>query len=212
MRTPLLLSLFIASIISCRKDAAIPEGVVYNGNVTSNNPMYPLKTGTFWVYDFYKIDTAGVESYLAGNDTVKIIKDSIVNGNKYAVFKGSYEGFSNNIFFRRDSSGYLVDEAGGIYCSFTNFTDTFYTNLGGPNWINIFIKMSHKDSIITVPAGTFVTSMLDIIQYFPSTFPYGHPAHIGPFYSKGVGVIKYRTHGPLPDYLESRLVNYYIAP
>ena len=204
--------LFISVFIfSCRKDKAIPEGIDNGGTVTQVGPDYVTTVGSFWVYDIYKVDSSGNETFFSGNDTVRIIKDSIINGNQYAVYKGHYEGSSNQVFLRRDSFGYFVDEKGEIFCSFSNFTDTFYT-YSNPPYSYIIFKMAHKDSIISAPVGTFTASKFEISQYFNPNSWADYPLRIGTYYSKGNGVVKHRTHAPPSGYMDSKLVSYYIAP
>ena len=198
------------SIFSCRKDTAVPEAVNNGGTVTPVVPFVPLTVGSFWVYDFYTIDTLGNDTY-NNSDTVKIIKDSIINGNIFAVFKGSYEQKCDNCFeFRRDSSGYLLDERSFILFSATNFTDTLEKLMFGSNgWI--FFKMNHKDSIISVPAGNLPTYEYERVLYDPIFSPKAQ--HCSTFYSYGIGVIKtHWKYSSPPNYYDSRLVSYYIAP
>ena len=203
----LLIPIFI---FSCKKDAAVPQEMNNGGTENPTKAPYVLTVGSFWVYDIYAVDSSENETLLLTKDTVSIIKDSIINGRKYATYKGDYEWISNGLFFRRDSSGYHIDEKGEIYCSFTNFTDTFRI-YGAPNSFIVF-KMAHKDSTISVPAGTFISSKFEISQYFnPNTWA-DYPLRLGTYYSKSIGVIKHRTHAPPSSYSDSKLVSYYIAP
>lgn len=201
-------------IYSCSKDVAIPK----KGNTTpvSNASFVPLTVGSFWVYNYYYVDTLGNETF-DNTDTVRIIQDSIINGKTYAMFEGLYYVYNSNntnYYFRRDSLSYLVNENGGIYFSSTNFTDTLQTYLS-PNGFHGFSKMNHKDSIINVPAGSFKTYDLEITSYMPASYsgPIKSPRYFGTFYSKGIGIIKNRTaYSQSPNYIDSKLVSYYIAP
>ncbi len=209
-KTPffLLISLIL---FSCQKDVAIPESHGHGGTVTPVVPFIPLTIGSFWVYNYYQVDTNGSESYM-NTDTVIIIKDSIINEKKYAVFKGSYEQKCNYCFeFKRDSSGYLVDEMGLIRFSTTNFTDTLEKFILDPYGGILYYKMNHKDSTISVPAGHFITSECERVEYIPFSSPKAQ--HSGAFFSYGVGIVKNRLKyfGP-PNYYDSKLVSYYIAP
>ena len=204
----IILLLFIPSfIVSCRKDVAIPEGKDFVGTVTQVGPFIPLTVGSFWVYDYFILDTGGIETY-NGRDTMRIIKDSIINGKTYAVFKGSYEQKCNNcVSLRRDSLDYLVDEKGIVYFSENNFKDTL-ANFSSNGFV-LYYKMTHKDSIISVPAGIFSTYDYERVAYFNSDIP----RHCHYFYSNGIGIVKsqWRYYGP-PNYSVAKLVNYYISP
>ncbi len=209
MRKVLFL-LFIVSIISsCRKDVAIPEGNDFEGTATPVVPFVPLTVGSFWVYDYYLLDTNGIETYM-NSDTMRIIKDSIINGHAYSVFKGSYERKCTNcISLRRDSLGYLVNENGFIYFSATNFSDTL-ENFSDSTQL-FYFKMTHKDSLISVPAGVFpVYDYERILHYYLDLRP---PQRCHYFYSYGVGIVKtqWKYYAP-PNYNAAKLVNYYIAP
>lgn len=205
---------FILALSSCRKDVTIPEGKDFDGTVTPNVPFVPLTVGSFWVYNYYYTDTLGNETFW-NTDTVQIIKDSIINGKTYVMFRGHYAFYNpNNVqYFRRDSSGYLVDNDGDIYFCYTNFIDTLATYADTITGCFMFAKMAHKDSLISVPAGTFVASKYEITEIYPSSWPWQKIRNGGQYYSSGVGIIKSRTHySGSPSYIDSKLVNYYIAP
>ena len=196
-------------LFSCSKDAAIPEGKDFGGTVTPVGPFVPLTVGSFWIYDYFLQDTNGVETYL-DRDTMSIINDTILNGKTYAVFDGSYEYKCNNYTsFRRDSLGYLIDTTGWIYFSSTNFTDTL-ENLSDSTRF-FFYKMTHKDSIVSVPAGVFQTFDYErILHYYLDIRP---TQHCHNFYSNGVGIIKTQWKYYIAySYNVAKPVNYYIAP
>ncbi|MBI3502655.1 MAG: hypothetical protein HY063_12765 [Bacteroidetes bacterium] len=194
---------------SCAKDVAIPKGKDFGGTVMPVVPFVPLTAGSFWIYDYYHLDTNKIETYI-NRDTIRIIKDSIINGKTYAVFHGSCEyKCSNCMTLRRDSSGYLVNEKGFVYFSATNFADTL-ENLSDSTGL-FFFKMTHKDSAISVPAGAFQTYDYErILHYYWDSRP---PQHCHYFYANGVGIVKSQwKYYNSSNYWLAKLVNYYIAP
>ena len=211
MRKTAFLLLISIILFSCRKDAAVPEAVNNGGTGTSVVPFVPLTVGSFWVYQYLIIDTLGNET-ITNVDTMRITKDSIINGKSYAFIKGSYQIYCPMCYsFRRDSSGYLVCERGTIFFSSTNFKDTLHV-FNSPG-IFVYYKMTHKDSSVTVPSGIFPTSDYQGSYYFPPSYPYDNPRQDGTLYSYGVGIVKnYDFYGYSKYTIESRLVSYYIAP
>jgi len=64
--------------------------------------------------------------------------------------------FSNEPLLLRDSSGYLVDSHGSILFAQDNFTDTLIIDtIVNMTW-NL-TKMTGKDSLVDVPAGSFIS-------------------------------------------------------
>jgi len=135
---------------SCKKDK---ENIV----PTPKADYYQLKIGNYWVYREFDVDTNGVTTIKDRWDSAFIEKDTLIRGYKY--FKLWYRYFMDNptqtAEFLRDSSGYLVNSVGGIWCSDNNFTDILWADTIGVTLAKKIMKMTGKDSIVTVPAGTF---------------------------------------------------------
>lgn len=179
-----------------------------------------LKTGNYWVYDFYKVDTNGVETNLNEPDSCYILKDTLVDGNRYFV-KLSFGLFHKKSTLAihipdtslvRDSSGYLLmrymDGTTRILFARDNFSGLLYTDTIAPMLWEEF-KMTGKDSVVTVPAGTFTTRSM-CMTCFPlePNYPWGIRKYPN-IYGSGIGMIKYYTGFYYsPDHYEARLVRY----
>lgn len=190
---------------------------------TTSNPLpiaatdyFPLTQGSYWIYQWYKIDSQGnAEIWASYLDSIYVSGDSIINGITYAKVEGTYIKTPITYFYR-DSSGFLVDENGGAPLFSTTLetevlgVDTFSTEVAPLFWREY--KMAANTSNVTVPAGTF-DDCLQSILYLTSLEPdYEHGVRTYPLeYAKGVGLVRQRTsfyHSP--DYLEGRLMRYNI--
>lgn len=105
-----ILSLFI---LSCKKDKLEPTPPPVNSYTHVNT------VGSYWVYDWYDVDSTGNETLWATGwkDTIRIVEDTTINGK---VFQ-HYQGKQLNQFieyFQRDSSGYVINADGSIAYSY----------------------------------------------------------------------------------------------
>ena len=177
-----------------------------------------LNPGNYWIWDFYKVDTNGVETKLDHTDSSFIYKDTLINGLQYAVKVSNQIQFTKNgewmvnadTTFLRDSSGYLVTETGYILFARDNFTDAFHTDtVPGLLWQEY--RMTGKDSLVTVPGGTFSTrTMMGV--YYPLDISYAWRIRkVYNVYGSGVGLIRF-TYGfySQPQMWEGRLVRYHV--
>jgi hypothetical protein len=94
-------------------------------------------------------------------------------------------------------------------CSDDNFTDTLYIDTNNMQIFKGYVKMTGKDSVVTVPAGSFQS-----ITYRMKVVPIQHNDHhpvryIYDVYGKNIGRIKshnfYYNGG---EQFETRLVRY----
>jgi len=172
---------------------------------------YMLKVGNYWIYQNFTADSNGIPAPGKLFDSAHIEKDTIIRGNKY------YKYWENPLLtwgsqiarFLRDSSGYLVNSSGFILCSDNNFTDTLYVDTNNLWLFTGYMKMTGKDSIVTVPAGSFqsITFRMKVVPNHPDD---PHPVrYIYDVYGKNAGKIKshnfYYNGG---EQLEVRLVRY----
>ena len=119
----------------------------------------PSETGNWWVYETIQIDSNGVvTSTNFGLDTITVTGDSIVNGNTYKVFQGSWLN-SPVTWLYRDSLGFLVNEKGEVHLSANNFTDTLAT-IEYPSILRAAFKMENVSGKVSVPFGDF-----DVVDY-----------------------------------------------
>lgn len=210
MKKALFVFAVVALIASCKKDKSIP----YDNDTPppQNTNFTPMTIGSYWVYEYSSTDTNNITT-INGTDTVRVVQDSIINGNTYRMFKGNLSyACSTCYFFRRDSSGYLVNQNGRIMFSATNFTDTLYIDTTQPLLYTANYKMI-ADTSITVPAGTFSTYDYRGHVYITNPNPIPNPRITGNFYANSIGIVKSRyVFVGGTDYLEAKLLSYYIAP
>lgn len=153
MKTFLALVIVI-TFVSCSKDAAIPQN-----NSAAAIPNYiPMTVGSYWVYDWYVVDSLGNATPQFITDSVYIEADTIIGADTFAIKVGTWHGMSPFRAYLRNSNGDLMNTAGGISFSATNYIDTLYTwypTSGGT--IMGYCKMIDIGEMVTVPAGTFRT-------------------------------------------------------
>lgn len=199
-----------AFIFSCKKD---------NLEVTCDNQLtdsyFPLTVGSYWIYQWYSVDSSGMEEILENKiDSVMVTKDTLIGGYQYAVLEGRYSfgGNPNEKFinYRRDSLGFLVDPQNNIYFSTTNTNDTLRTQTD----VAFFISYQMQNDLmpIEVPAGNF-----DCKNYQGSVIPYitvpWTEQFLNQYYAEGVGLVKENTFyfsSAHISQLERRLVEYNI--
>ncbi len=200
-------SFLLLGFYSCKKEKDESPVPTTSASTTAN--YCPRTVGSYWIYDTYNLDTNGVETFVS-TDSTYISNDSVIGGNSYSVFHGSAM-LPGNIYCRRDSSGYFIDQYGGSYFSATNFTDTLRTTTV-PGFLVSYAKMVLPAASITVPAGTYNTYdcmvTTNIVQpgYLWDTTRYTHH-----YFADGVGQI-YETMFFLssPNYIVRKLVRYHI--
>jgi hypothetical protein len=171
--------------ISCKKNTEEPAAPVTKAD------YFQLKVGNYWIYQDFRIDTSGVETLKPELDSAYIEKDTMINGYTYFKLHEKSYGLAPMTIFLRDSSGYLVNSYGFIYASDFNFTDTLYVNNTKPDWFMGYVTMVGKDSLVTVPAGTFqsITTSQKVIPTPPNTA--NHPIRYSyEIFGKGVGKMK----------------------
>lgn len=167
--------------------------------------------GSYWLYDWYSIDTLGNEKFLR-TDSTYIAGDTIINGNNYLIKKGN--GFNNNrVNYLRDSIGFVVNVEGDILWNKNSIGIIRTTN---ESEINLEWSMTSLSSNIMVPAGTFST----IERTTKACYNNGQPLtpcdtcqEEQAYFSEGLGVVFERTAyiGIFNcSYLEGRLRKYVI--
>ena len=157
MNKRFVFGLFLAlTLTACEKDVAILKDPTNPTPSTTTN-YTPLTVGSYWVYDWYAVDSSGNSTLLNITDSVYISADTIIGTDTYAIMEGTWFGFPPTRSFLRDSNGDLVNPGGGISFSATNYTDTLYHwNSGNGNETG-YLKMDDIGEMVTVPAGTFRT-------------------------------------------------------
>ena len=206
-------SLLIFSFLSCKKDTNTPDKPA--DPVTEH---YPSKVGSYWVYHWYSIDSNGVETLLSEIDTISIVGDTLLSGKKYAIYKEMFMGWQQNLTYRRDSSGYIVDQLGQVRYSYVNFKDSFEMGSDTGIW-NYYSKMFNKPDKVQVPAGSFSCVERRKVHYndpaIPLTACGDTVITFGTYYSPSVGEIKSESGWYMElkrecKKRERRLVSYYL--
>lgn len=191
--------------VSCKKESSDPTPV-------ARADYFRLQPGNYWIYEGYTIDTTGVATSTGKFDSAYIAKDTVMNGKTYfELHQNPYVLFPEQaISYLRDSSGYLVDQAGFILASDCNFTDTLWVDQTHPELYTGYLKMTGKDSVVTVNAGSFtsITSSLKVIPTPPNEA--GLPVrYMYDVYAKGAGKIKSHNFFFAGNIgIEARLVRY----
>jgi hypothetical protein len=194
--------------ISCKKNSSDGPAPA----VTAD--YFQLKTGNYWIYEGFKIDTNGLVSSTGVYDSAHIQKDTIIGGKTYyELWEKAYViGDMQFPVYLRDSSGYLVTKDGITLASDCNFTDTIELDNTYPKVYLGYVKMTGKDSLVSDALGNLYTSITASKRIVPTPPDFGYlpVRYLYDVYGKGVGKIKSHTFffsGIGPHY-EARLVRY----
>jgi hypothetical protein len=207
MKKSFILVISILSILtfSCNKKTSTDTTSVPKPD------YYQLKVGNYWIYQHFSIDSNGVANPENKWDSVYIDKDTTIRGNTY--YK-QWEPIAPGLFvsnFLRDSSGYLVSNSGRMLCSVDNFTDTIFVDSANKFLFMGYLKMTGKDSLVSVPSGTYpsITSREKVVPAQPGD---PHPIRYSYYvYGKSIGRIKSHNFYYNADlHFEVRLVRYKI--
>ena len=173
-------------------------------------PVYlPMTVGNYWIYQHFIVDSLGNETPYNVYDSVYIVKDSLINNNRYYEFDNSIS-FSTFKGLYRDSLGYLVKSTGEILFSATNFTDTihydyFYNREYRPNrpdrllFCVLKTKMNPEKQVVSTPLSEYNTLM---VNGFVTYYYYDNFGNIietintneNVYYAPNIGLIKDTYH------------------
>lgn len=198
--------LLLLCFYSCKKEKdAVPN---VPPPAASTPDYFPITTGCYWIYERFHMDTNGVETIVA-IDSSYVSGDTLINGNTFAVFVGTYYD-PNAIYCRRDSSGYIIDQHGIVYFSSTNFTDTLRTG-NTPGYYTSFYKMIPAGPV-TVPAGIFSAyGYMGTVNITLPGYLWDNPRYTYCFYADGIGLVRETNFFLMnPNYDGRRLVRYNI--
>jgi len=205
----------ILLVIACKKDNPIQQDPAPPAPPVPPPNYTPMSTGSYWVYEWYVVDSSGNAVVKNITDSVYITGDTIIGSYTYAIQEGTWFGFSPFRDFLRDSSGYLANSSGRIFFSATNYTDTLYIWNPMTGQTMGYTKMNDIGEMVSVPAGTFSTLNAEyIVVNLIGTW-----LCIGAFdihdnqYADNVGKVR-ATFQLTPDFqcrvFEQRLVHYHI--
>ncbi len=209
---PVFLFALLVTTWSCKKDdETITE------NPTTYDEYACLKTGNYWIYQQFTVDSLGNATPSDTYDSCYIEKDTLINGKTYfKLVQPSYFGVIPDKLYLRDSLHYIVDLSGNKLFSSEDFTTVFKYHvmmIGGDTLAECTIKMAHPNEVIEVPAGSFSTH--DYQMHWTMHPPYnfnGTDRYQHTRYAKGKGIISQTMPFFLgtPTYVERRLVRSYI--
>lgn len=176
-------------VSSCKKDVGILDQPAEPIPVASKG-YFPLAVGNYWVYKKYTLDTLGNVLWGISLDTVKVLKDTVINSNIFYKISGSASiNGTQSPYYCRDSSNYIIYPNGTKYC-LTNFTDTIKVDTMMNEYVRC-VMMAHHDSTIIVPAGSFKTNSLERRYYYMNIIPYGgNPQIESTIFGKEIGIIR----------------------
>lgn len=214
MKQTVVILLVVLSLFSCKKKdntvepQLVPEEPAFN---------LALQVGNYWVYEHFRIDSANIETPMNRMDCTWVDRDTIINNFRYAILEneGHLLGIENKRIMR-DSVGYLVNLAGDIFFSSTNFNDTLYRSITYyPDETILYIltaKMEKPEQTIEVGAGSFEALNFRTTILFEQDLGGGSTQYTNAYYADSVGVVmdtyKYASTS---SYYERRLVDYHAA-
>ena len=162
-KTPVLLAV-LATFMYCTKKNQDPAPLTLGP--VGDHAYYPTAVGNYWVYEEYELYADGKEIKRSKLDSVRITRDTLIDGNHYAVLEGrrqlnSAYGLSV-IDCLRDSSGFLVNQYNEVLLSPLDFKDSiqydYSTRTAVPAITSLYSRwMEPTAQVKVVPAGEFST-------------------------------------------------------
>ena len=207
MKKLLLLPLLaLLCIQACKKDDPVDN----EPQATSAAYFYPMKVGSYWIYETLNTITNDVAL-----DTIKVLRDTTVNGRTYYIFnKISFDNYvvPEAEYILGDSSGSIVDPTGFVYEVNTGAQDTI-SNSSGPDY-DMVVRTGNRDTVVNVAAGSFHTLETIMDMYYTGmTPPAVIPRRTYHYAAKGVGSIKTTYfYSAGPGELICTLKSYHLEP
>lgn len=205
----------ILLVVACKKKKQeLPDVPDNPGNAF----VMPSTVGSYWIYHWDEIDSNGVITPQSYIDTIRIIGDTLINNNLFAVYEGTMFGNNKMQWYERDSSGFVMDPNGKVVCAYNSAPTVFREDS-----VNGAYQRRGVDTPgdISVPVGTFQNAvrMYDAFGRYdgqPFTNCGLTEIKLHQYYVSGIGLISRETNWfGLLFYCQirrSRLVEYYIAP
>lgn len=77
------ISILLLFIFSCNKEALVTTCEPF---VTES--YIPMGVGSYWIYQWYEVDSSGMEELMVGKvDTITIVKDTLIGASIYKKIK-----------------------------------------------------------------------------------------------------------------------------
>jgi hypothetical protein len=221
MKSLLSLLAVVLLLSACKKDVE-KDPIIPDPEPEPPAVYMPLTHGSYWVYDHYRIDTTGEETFQNKSDSLVIQRDSIVNGVSYVVLEGKtfIQGSEWRVIdLLRDSADCVVNLRGIPLFASENYVDTLFVDkLINPTTFDTiytaYYMMSTTPESVHVPAGTFdvINSLGMITTYFENPYQIENPRQMPRLYAENVGLVMdtyFFMHAPF--HYERRLVRYHIG-
>lgn len=147
-----MLSLIVFGTTACKKeDVQTPDPCESQECVDWEMPS---KVGSYWIYEWFLVDSMGVETSLGFYDTVRIVKDTVISGSSFSVYEGTlFYTWHQFRRYQRDSSGYVIGGDGDVmYPLFPSGEEKI---IGENPPFYITQHYSNDFASRTIPAGTF---------------------------------------------------------
>ena len=213
-------SLLLTAVLffGCKKSETDLPTPIMPGN-ESQSFTWNHTAGSYWVYQWYLMDSLGNATLHGSPDSIIVLGDTIINGHTFTRFYQDHLIFQPSEFYQRDSSGFIVDHIGNIQFSYNTFNDTVSENEVGGWFINYSV-LGAEILEVTVPAGDFNVFQkriaIDFIDSPPPMTCTDTPG-FDRFYdaNNGIPVIEQIGYASpyfaICQYYERRLVEFYIA-
>lgn len=218
MKKAVIVFLSVSTLLAgCKKENEPEPAHTCPTDPPDDKYTFKQSIGSYWIYESVNLDSSYnlISSYSV--DSVYIPRDTMINGKKYFIRESvtlSGSGPSPgmiNLSPVRDSAGYIVS-VNGYYIrhdDFTNILDAYTVTT--PPYASTS-RMAYKDSLVTVPAGTFSTiDYLQEITILDPAYPYNRRKYNHTIMANGIGTI-YKTMRFYMGFnqLGVRLVRYHI--
>jgi hypothetical protein len=214
MKKILALGTFIIFAASCKKKeitttpVTIPPPAEY---------VYVTTPGSYWIYDWYQVDSLGNETMMNWKDTVRIEGDTTIDSKIYQVLKKTGTGFLEVPSFQRDSLGWIVGTAGIIYSYvgspmlLGSSTDGYYDyvgHIGEDQDINTNFGIMHAASTYLSVSKTDGSPLNNCGDYIVDYYKH---------YVSGIGLMQqeieyFSLQESMCSKKRAKLRSYYIAP
>ncbi len=203
-------------IYSCKKDN--DEDITTPPSITNYKNYSQLKVGNYWIYEEFNVDSLGNATTKNIFDSCYVEKDTMINAKSYykIVKPNPYSSDQKSVSFQRDSLHYIVDSDGAILFSSQDFASTLETNylvFESDTLCVIKRKMTDKNITVNTPAGTFITlNAKEIYSMSPPWTFAGNPRYRNIKYAENIGIVVETLPFLIsnPNYIERRLVRYYV--
>lgn len=205
------LVLIILLLSNCKKDKDRP----LEESPTAAEYFMPLKVGNYWIYK-REMENGNYPDYTISTtyDSVRITRDTVINGRTYFEIKGGLFLGLNGLF--ADSSGYIINGTGQLYPLSTRANDTVSISTDPGGAFSFVFRTGNVNTSITTGAGSFSCTQMILDFYYNTSSPPipNHNPRMGyTYYSENIGIVKCETfYAAQSGKTILELEGYYIQP